>query len=254
MGGQSNQFNGDIDANVYLRRFFDMELMLPRQGSREFCEYLIDGYKLKETFSNLNRNIARHFHGIEIANFTMYFAVFCSGFALSLRDLDYCIRLMAVVSKNVVNAPDLYPVLIVPLILLRVKNSELYKNFVAGEVLAKEVIDYFYESLAHDTENDRIIKQTLSPYIECALYATDSGDPEDVALEELKLLSDGERVTHLEYLSEGTKKRLNDGRLTVLRVVNEEPHYPGIPYPKASKTTLSHISGLIDSAQDVVQK
>ena len=255
LGRSIKSVYGEIDANVYLRRFFDMELMLPRQDTREFCEYLIHRYKLKEIFSNLSQSMTYYLQGIYITDFTRYFVDFCSGFALSLRDLDYCIRLMAVVSKNRVNMPDLYPFLIVPLILLRVKNPTLYKKFVAGEARASKVIDYFYESLAHDAKTDEIIKQLLLPYIEYALYLTNSGDPENIALEQLDLMLDDKELTHPEYLSAMIRESLSDDKTRVIEIVAKiKKHLLKISYHNASKTTLSHISGLIDFAHDVVPK
>ena len=47
---------GEIDAGVYLRRFFDMEFSLPEIDSEPFCKSLMEKYKLNDFFSELSKN------------------------------------------------------------------------------------------------------------------------------------------------------------------------------------------------------
>ena len=53
---------GEIDATVYLRRFFDMEFMLPDVDSVQFCRNLMAKFKLQEFFDSLDGSANTYLH------------------------------------------------------------------------------------------------------------------------------------------------------------------------------------------------
>ena len=121
---------GAIDADVYLRRFFDMEFLLPEASSENFCRHLIERYKLQEFFLQLTNNAQSRVHDNDFNFFHNFFPLFCSRLDLSLRDIDHCIRSMAFVGRHIRARNHMYPHLLSVLIILRLKNQALYQSFV----------------------------------------------------------------------------------------------------------------------------
>ena len=66
---------GDIDSDVYLRRFFDMEFLLPEANSETFCKHLIERYRLEEFFSELSKCVEHSVHCDEFSEFFNFFLV-----------------------------------------------------------------------------------------------------------------------------------------------------------------------------------
>ena len=196
---------GNIDSAVYLRRFFDMEFLLPEASSETFCKHLIMRYGLEEFFSNLsNRD--------EFSEFSNFFPRFCGLIGLSLRDIDYCLRTMVFIGKNLEQRHLMYPYLLSALIPLRLKNHKLYRRFVQGEPIGAEVMTCIEQWL-----RDKKLSEELSRYLnwmEIYLYATYNPSPtqfenewyiENESFRQLKLLSQSKPLTSPEALSERTR-------------------------------------------------
>ena len=96
---------GDIDTDVYLRRFFDFEFNLPEVDSRRFAEHLVSKYQL-EIYGRV-------------------FPQLWSALSLSLRDIDYGIRLLAILVKS--SPADTYidPYLLAVLIAMKFKKPRI---------------------------------------------------------------------------------------------------------------------------------
>ena len=83
---------GKIDADVYLRRFFDMEFVLPEVGAEQFSRHLIRKFELTEFFASLSKSANRKIHSEDFSMLDQYFPELWSRLGLSLRDIDYCVR------------------------------------------------------------------------------------------------------------------------------------------------------------------
>ena len=116
---------GEIDADTYLRRFFDMEFLLPDIDSKAFCRLLIGRYQLEQFFTRLSERpgYTDYYDGFE--RFSEFFPALCGYFGLSLRDIDYCVRLIVFIGKNATENTYLFQPLLSLLIILRLKNSGL---------------------------------------------------------------------------------------------------------------------------------
>ena len=195
---------GDIESDVYLRRFFDMEFLLPEASSETFCKHLIERYRLEEFFSALSVCAENNIHSENFSEFSNFFSRFCGLIGLSLRDIDYCLRTMVFVGKNLRERYRMYPYLLSALIPLQLKNRTLYRKFVQGERIGAEVMTCI-EQWIRDEEPSEQLKRNLN-LMEISLYAT---YPTEVGtattpFQQLKLLAEGKQLTHPEYLSERT--------------------------------------------------
>ena len=96
---------------MYLRRFFDFEFNIAEADSQRFAMHLIDRFQLVDVFQQLAERTrdSRHLHDFD--NYRRVFPQLWSALGLSLRDIDYSIRLLALLSSNVPAGMFTHPVL-----------------------------------------------------------------------------------------------------------------------------------------------
>ena len=162
---------GDIDADVYLRRFFDMEFTLPEVDSQVFCQHLLDKFNFGEFFDNMSVSANTNQHRNDFLQFRDRIPELWSYFGLSLRDIDYCVRLISLACRNLRPRGAMYPWLMGLLIALKFNNHGLYRRVIRGDCLASEVINYVHSLIPEDNGNTGIA-HTLS-LIEGYLYVVE---------------------------------------------------------------------------------
>ena len=217
---------GDIDATVYLRRFFDMEFMLPNVDSEEFCRSLMEKYRFREFFQSLSQTAKTELHKDDYDCVTRAFPALCGQLGLSLRDLDYCLRVIALVAKSIQESHHIFPWLLSLLVPLKFKNPILYRQFINGECHASDVMNYLDEVISFPIDDFRLDRALDS--MEADLYLAENnpeyGIKEKSAWRQLSLLQERSELTHPELLSERTKKS-DLGRVEhLLRRIGAEPH------------------------------
>ena len=139
---------GEIDVAVYLRRFFDMEFMLPETDSVDFCKALLDRFELSGHFVGLSERVDSNVHISEFNDLAKWVPMFWTGFGMSLRDLDYCVRMVALVCRNLEPKKHMYPLLLIVLIPLKLRNPNLYRQLIQGDCHASDVLNYVHETFA----------------------------------------------------------------------------------------------------------
>ena len=209
---------GNIDADVYLRRFFDLEFTLPNADSALFARHLMGKFELGRLFSWTENAPEFRLGGESLRPVAESFPSFWGYLGLSLRDIDYCVRLMSLAGKSMPQRSLFNSYVLGLLITLKIKNLTLYRRFVRGDCHASEVLDYVDEIIPLQ-ELNRDSMATLI-WMEGSLYRTENpAYPEDAdersPLGQLKLLKDAKKPTHPEYLSKRTRedsssKRIND--------------------------------------------
>ncbi len=205
---------GDIEADVYLRRFFDMEFVLPDAPPLLFCRSLVPKYGLDVFFDDLSRQAGKS-HSSELSMIVDSVAVILGSLGLALRDMDYCVRLLSLAARGLPESHTLNPPLFALLVALKIENPALYRRFVEGKARGAEIIDHV------NARRDRAVDvlavgldygrpETLFwrdaevfSRIEAAAYAAD--DP-NVVREQLRSLEDGRGLNQPEYLSSDTGK------------------------------------------------
>lgn len=200
---------GKIDADIYLRRFYDMEFNLPEANSVVFGKHLIQKYQLDKHFDELSKIANHRIHTVEFSHLQDFLPTFWAQLGFSLRDIDYCVRSIALTGRNLGIRYYMHPWLLGLLITLKLSNPTLYRQFVEKSRYGSEVIDYVNEMLSHQ-EIDRGSQYMLMG-MEAVVYQAESGnggfDPNaPSALNQLVLLKNGKELTHPEYLSKITKR------------------------------------------------
>ena len=200
---------GEIDSGTYLRRFFDMEFVLPDAPPLVFCRFLVPKYGLDVFFDDLSRQ-ARKPHSRELSMIVDSLAAILEGMGLALRDMDYCMRLLSLAARKLPEGHTLNPPLFALLAATKIGNPELYRRFVGGEARGAELINFMNERLRlHWSTDDSYIamreKAEILARVEAAAYVAD--DPEIVHAQLVNLIG-GHPLNHPEYISSATV-RLN---------------------------------------------
>ena len=188
---------GDIDASVYLRRFFDMGFTLPEADAEKFGRHLIQNFELNQFFAWLSRETRSRGLQDQFAELAVNFPSIWARLGLSLRDIDYCVRLIALVAKNLKPGQFMNPWLLGLLVSMQLTDPTLYKQYIGGTCLGSTVMDYVDKKLAAQSL-DRGLTRTLNN-LEVNLYlgdhrGYDSIPPQSSAHDQLQLLSSGDKI------------------------------------------------------------
>ena len=235
---------GGIDTTVYLRRFFDMEFMLPEVDAEKFCRSLMNRFHFEEFFCSLSKSSKTNVHANEFHSLSQTFPVLCDHLGLSLRDIDYCVRLIALVGKNLEERHFMYPGLLSLLIPLKLKNPTLYRHFIRGECRASAVMDYVDQVVSIPTRDSRL--DFPLNVVEASLYFVEVKRPEDSkepsVLKQLRLLQNHSKLTHPELLSERTRSADSERASQLINLIGTGTER----FLCAPRRVLDYVAELID--------
>ena len=161
---------GDIGTDVYLRRFFDFEFNLPEVDSRKFAEHLISKYQLDKAADTTIDSRQLQIHG-------RVFPQLWSALSLSLRDVDYGIRLVAILVKSAPAGTFIHPYLLALLIAMKFKKPEFYSSLKSGDFETKDIMDYINDECRRDLVDEQLTRDL--DRIEGFLYCADSENRHD---------------------------------------------------------------------------
>jgi hypothetical protein len=171
---------GNIDVEGYLRRFFDMEIALPMKGISVFIEHLLKRHGLDVHFEEMSIAASHDIHRQEFRRFQTFFAFLCKIFRLSLRDAEYTVRSFILVAKNLQTRQFMYPDLLSILILVRLKNPELYNRFITGNALAGDMLDYIEAAIPVKDQHGTEDREQIITNMELLLYMASDSYPDPV--------------------------------------------------------------------------
>lgn len=242
---------GEIDAGVYLRRFFDMEFILPDADPVKFCEHLVKAYRLDSLFSELSNGRGNAFHSDEFRTLSNVLPISLGRMGLSLRDMDYCLRLVALAGKSLRPGNSMFPEVVAILVAVKISNPELYRRFVQGRARAAEVVDYVNErrnSYGADVQLTGFDEAWYRGVLEAAIYTIDDWAMAKRQLAQLQAIRDSDlpvniekELDHPELLARETREldphsEVGKGRLSNLLdglefLRGRQPSYRrGVPY------------------------
>ena len=195
---------GDINTDVYLRRFFDFEFNLPEVDSRAFATHLINRRQLGSVFQELAKAARDPVHSYDYGNYQVVIPSLWSTLGLSLRDIDYGIRLLALLTRNLPLGTFTHPFLLAVLIAMKFKKPEFYRSMVTGNFRTSEIMDYIDEESRQDVI-DVGLSQNLDR-TEGFLYCADnsnraSQESGETALAELRQALGGSSETTFTVIS-----------------------------------------------------
>ena len=244
---------GHIDADTYLRRFFDIEFTLPEVDAEVYCKHVMDKFGLNGYFASLsseaNSNIPLEEYGALYNSFPLIWG----HLGLSLRDIDYCVGSIALVTTNLEQRHYMFPLVLGVLIPLKLLNPNLYRRFIQHKCLASEVIDYLDNLLSSQRIDD--FEPTRVDYIEAYLYFAESANSfraleTPTVMSQLSLLAEGSDLTAPEHLSKRLRNADPSRIQSILGIIQREENRLW----DYSTDILGYCAKLIDLHQSLVRR
>lgn len=233
---------GEIDATVYLRRFFDMEFTLPGVNSEKFCESLMEKYRFREFFQSLSQTANLRIHRENYECIATGIPALCGQLGLSLRDIDHCLRVIALAARSVQENQHIFPWPLSLLVLLKFENLVLYRQFINGECHASDVINHLGAVISFSDDEHRLNRAWDA--MEAELYLAESnpeyGAREATAWHQLTLLREGAELTHPDLISERTKKSDLERIARIMSLMSVDP------FLDTPRNLRAYLASLID--------
>ncbi|ELJ8516677.1 TPA: hypothetical protein RUZ56_003497 [Vibrio cholerae] len=126
-----------INVNGYLRRFIDFDYLLPSPEKGKFVSALFDKYAFDEYFSKKKSESTRYEGEQALRMFTELF----EAYQLTLREQVHCCSLLSLSIRTTPSNNKLFPLFLCLLIVLKVKEPEVYKRFISGELTPNQLIE-----------------------------------------------------------------------------------------------------------------
>lgn len=242
---------GDIEADVYFRRFFDFEFNLQEADSQEFALSLIDKFHLGDVFHKLSNERGQPIHIYDFDNYRRVIPKLWSALGLPLRDIDYGVRVLALVGRNVPLGAFTHPFLLAVLIAMKFKRPDVYREMVKGNFQAGALIDYIDRECRRGPGDEELTRQL--DRIEGFLYCADSTNRHTQSTKEkvLTALSDvlqGKAEITLEIISQRARNA-NQQQLERIRQAIED----GINL-QMSNAVFGQLAELIDTYQSDLRR
>lgn len=127
-----------INAPEYLRRFIDLEYGIPMTESKRYTKTLLTRFELDADFSKRNGQETRY----DKDNFVDVFTALADVHNLSLRTRERCIARLCIVMEQTPPNHYLDPMLLAFLMVLRLKNSDLFGRLCSGVGGPEEAMQY----------------------------------------------------------------------------------------------------------------
>ena len=162
-----------INAPEYLRRFIDLEYGIPVVQTKKFTEALFARYELDSVFAARNGSETRY----DRSNLVETFTALADIFGLSLRARERCITRLAVVMDQTPIDHYLDPIVVAFLVVLRLKNLELFSAICSEAASPKEAMRF----LATLPGGANFVADRDGLLIEAYLLAGDSNEERKLA-------------------------------------------------------------------------
>ena len=226
---------GDINSQVYLRRFFQREFIMQPSNPTDFCHHLVASSGLRKAFDDLGQIQKNH-----LDDFVTSFSAIADMMKLSLRDIEYCFRVIDIIAKNLSIRSAVHPCFLAALIPLSLVNNSLYTRLIQGEKIGAAVVN-FLDALRDESANDAMLDQSLD-IAEIYFYSTYSSFTMDQnpAFQQLLLLSQGKELADPVLLSDRTRNSSPERAQKLLREANEVlySHYRNREFLKTVSTLI----------------
>jgi hypothetical protein len=133
----SSVYGAGINAREYLRRFIDLEFIVPQASGKPFTKHLLKRFELEEVFSKRVGELQS-----DVSYFTDFFTHLAKATGMSLRTQEHCIARLALVMEQTPHNHYLHPVLVATLIATRAMNSQLFSQIRTGAASTEEMMDW----------------------------------------------------------------------------------------------------------------
>lgn len=180
-------YGAGIDADEYLRRFFDLEYSLPKADPAEFTKCLYERFGFDEFFDARTHSELRH----EKQHLLDIFVALSQLLGLSLRAREQCFSRIRIALLMTKENHFLYPIMVSTLAMLKVANPSLYLGYAFGSTTSREVVDF----LASKPGGSELLNSHFGAIIETYIIVSKTSPHEDSAeLVECRVLANDSSI------------------------------------------------------------
>lgn len=148
-----------IDSPEYLRRFIDLEYVLPDPDYKDFCTYAYSKYQLDKFFKSNDR--VRNDFGDETGNLLKMASVLASAQKMSLRQIEKLFTLTRISTRMFKPNQYVFPDFLFLIIYIKCYHSDRYANIIGNRISIQELVG-FLETIF----GQNIQKETNSKYVQ----------------------------------------------------------------------------------------
>lgn len=131
-------YGNDLNVNGYLRRFIDLDYVLPPPDKGLFIQVLFKKLAFNEYFSSKTGSETRY----EGRQALEMFAELCELYNLTLREQEHCCSLLSLSIRTTPNNYELHPLYLCFLIVLKIKDPSTYKKYINGSLSPDQILEY----------------------------------------------------------------------------------------------------------------
>ncbi|MFA6010146.1 MAG: P-loop NTPase fold protein [Desulfobacteraceae bacterium] len=154
-------YGNDLNVNGYLRRFIDFDYILPQPEKGLFVNTLFEKFSFSEYFSQKSGSDTRYEGEDALSMFTELFEIY----GLTLREQEHCCSLLSLSIRTTPQNHKLFPLFLCFLIVLKVKEPVVYKQFITGEMTPSHLLTHLSDSLGVTGSLDIPHSAALEAYI-----------------------------------------------------------------------------------------
>lgn len=157
-----------MNVEGYLRRFIDMDYVLPSPPLELYCNYLYNAFGFEKFFTEREYQFIN-----EKEELVGTFAGLAEAFGFSLRVLEQCFMQFSMVLRSTEQDEWLFPAFLATIISLKVDNPALYRAYINQTVPPSEVVDYLKTKTKGLTFLEEQKSIDLEMYLVCSFLKSD---------------------------------------------------------------------------------
>lgn len=160
-------YGSELNVNGYLRRFIDFDYVLPPPEKGIFVKALFRKFSFNEYFAGKTGSEGEH----ALNMFTNLFELY----RLTLREQEHCCSILSLSIRTTPNNYPLHPLFLCFLIVLKIKDPDVYKKFITEEISPFELLDYLKNNVDAQKLLDSHYGKVLEAYIvSCKAYTNEN--------------------------------------------------------------------------------
>ena len=132
---------GEIDVDNYLHRFIDLEFGLQVAKQGQFIDVLWEKYQIERFLSVKTEEEKYAIKKTEGGLFKQMFNAISQYHHLSLREIEQCIKVFAMIQNTIPERHFIWPEMLVLLLVIKLRFRNLYWGFIEGTVPPNVISD-----------------------------------------------------------------------------------------------------------------
>jgi hypothetical protein len=161
-------YGAGINSEEYLRRFIDLEYVLPKASAEAFTQHLFRRFGFEEFFSKRTHSAFQY----EREHLEKTFSSLSDLFGLNLRAREQCFTMIRVAMMTTSETYYFYPFLITTLVVLKVAAPIAYRRYALEGGTASELLNILRKAEGGEAFLNGRIGMTIEAYLIGAKHRT----------------------------------------------------------------------------------